>query len=66
MNMIHSEASPEELSEEVYDSEVCGTSSYSAAAASANPSRLTWFLDKEGILGPDSSHLRDRGFSSKG
>ena len=59
--MIHSQASPEELS----DLEVSGTSSSSAAAA-ADPSRLTWVLEEEGTLGSASLPLRDGRFSSKG
>ena len=47
MNMIHSEASPEELSDEVSDSEVCGTPSSSAATSAADPSELTWVLDRK-------------------
>ena len=65
MNMIHSEASPEELSDEVSDSEVSGTSS-SSTTTTVEPSRLTWVLDEEGTLGSASLHLRDRGFSSEG
>ena len=63
--MIHSEASPEELSNEVSDLEVYVTSS-SSAAATVDPSRLTWVLEEEGILGSTLRILRDIGFASAG
>ena len=66
MNMIHSEASPEELSNEVSDLEVCATPSSSAATTATYPSILTWVLDGEGTLGSASLHLRDsRKFDSQ-
>jgi hypothetical protein len=65
VNMIHSEASPEELPEEVSDSEVFGTSSFLAAVAT-DPSRLTWVLEEEGTFGSASRVFQDRGFASAG
>ena len=52
-------ASPEELSDEVFDSEVCGTPSSSVTTATADPSSLTWVLDGKGTLGSTSLHLQD-------
>jgi hypothetical protein len=49
VNLIHSEASPEELSEDVSDSEVFGTSSSSAVVEV--PSILASGYEDEGTVG---------------
>jgi hypothetical protein len=53
VNLIHSVASPEELSEEVYGSKVTGRSS-SSAAADLSSGMASWCFEEEGTLGSAS------------